>query len=378
MSRSPRGLLQQQRKLIKFDDLVDRIHRLHDQNFEDKVVDLENINVVSDGNKSRPGVFLDVPEIGKLSLTDWSKKQLGSTLGIKFDKWFDPAVISAEEIQQEIQRRFSRTHEARKVRARRFEKDAPGTKHADGYIRAFLSPTYAPIDDVRIFDRMNKRFRGHMSDVNFMQNHLGSDFFSDRSSHYTMVGEPVNMGAIDRKHSDPKVRHIYDIAEMGGALPDSDWVYQGFHFRNSEVGYTAVTIDASTFRLVCLNGMIVKVNDGRLLYRVHRSIDDDSIDSLLDGAFRKMPAAWERTRKQMQALRGHVLDDPQAEITKYLHNQKATKTFQEAVLEAFAEEPLPNRYGIMQALSRASHRETDMDKRAEIEEMAGNYMARYA
>lgn len=375
MSRNPRGLLMQRKKVVKFDDVFDRITQLHDRNFKDQVIDLEKVKVLPDGNEKKPGIYLDVPDMGKLSLTEWSKRQLGSILGIKFDKWFDPEVVKADEIQEELVRRFSRTHESRKIRARQYDAKDPGSKHADGFVRAILSPTYAPIDDIRIFDRLGKRFRGQMSDVGFLQNHIGTDFFNDRASHYTVVGEPVNMGPIDRKHPDKRVRDIYDIAEREGALPEEDWVYQGFHFRNSEVGYTAVTIDSSTFRLVCLNGMIVTVKDGRLLYRVHRSIDDESIDSLLDGAFRKMPAAWERNRKQMVALREAVLEDPEAEILKFLNRQKATKSFQELVQKAYEAEPLANRYGVLQALSRAAQEEADMDKRVELEEMAGQYLA---
>lgn len=373
--QNPRGLLMQRKKLLKFDDVLDRIHGLHDRNFQDQVVDLETINVVPDGNTKVPGIYLDVPNMGKLALTDWSKRQLGTILGITFDKWFDPTVVKADEIQEELRRRFSRTHESRKIRARRYDSKDPGAKLADGFCRAVLSPTYAPIDDVRIFDRMGKRFRGEVDDVGFMQNHLGTDFYNDRSSHYTVVGEPVNMGPIDRKHPDARVRHIYDLAEKEGALPAEDWVYHGYHLRNSEVGYTAVTIDDFTFRLVCLNGAIISVRDGRLLYRVHRSIDDESIDALLDGAFRKMPTAWERNRKMMVALRDTVVEDPEAEILKFLNRQKATKAYQDAVKAAYEAEPLPNRYGIMQALARAAQGEPDMDKRVELEELAGQYMA---
>ncbi len=183
------------------------------------------------------------------------------------------------------------------------------------------------------------------------------------------------MGPIDRKHPDERVRRIYEIAEKEGELPKEDWVYQNFHLRNSEVGYTALTIDSSTFRLVCLNGVIVTVKDGRLLYRVHRSINDESIDGLLDDAFNKMPDAWKNNKRQMIALRENVLLDPEAEILKFLNGQKATKLFQKAVTEAYETEPLANGYGVLQALSRAAKDEPDMDKRVELEEMAGRYLS---
>jgi hypothetical protein len=371
---NPQGLLMERRKLHRFDDVYDNVVRLHDLNFPDQNIDLENLRVISDGNDKKPDIFVEVPGIGRLALTRHSKGQLGSILGIRWDKWFDPNHVKPEEIQEEITRRFARTNENRKIRARRYPSDAPGSKYADGVIRAVLSPTYAPIDDIRIFARLRARFRGNMSEVGFMK-HLGADFYNDRASHYSVVGEPINMGPIDRDHPDQRVRHIYDMAEAEGKLPSDDWVYQGFHFRNSEVGYTAVTIDATTFRLVCLNGAIVTVKDGRLLYRMHRSLDDEAIDSLLDGAFRKMPAAWERNRRQMVSLRDAVLEDPEAEIIAFLTRQKTTKSFMDKVKEAWETEPLPNRYGVMQAISRAAQAELDMDKRAELEELAGRYLA---
>lgn len=373
---NPRGLLMKRKKLLRFEEIFDRVHQLYERNFKDHVVDLENVRVLPDGDTTRPSIFLEIPGMGRLAITEWAKRQLGAIVGVKFDKWFDPAVISAKEVQEELQRRFSRTHESRKIRARKHAPGDPGAKHSDGFVRAILSPTYAPIDDVRLFERLKRRFRRYLEETSFIQNHLGSDFFNDRASHYCAVSEPVNMGPIDRGHPDKRVRDIYTIAEKEGLLPDDDWIYQGFHFRNSEVGYTAVTIDSSIFRLVCLNGMIVASKKGRLLYRVHRSIDDKSIDSLLDGAFRKMPESWERNRKKLISMRDEEIAEPEKEIVGFLTRQKASKVFQESVLEAYAAEPLPNKYGVMQAISRAAQQEKDMDKRALLEEMAGQYMER--
>lgn len=375
MSENPRGLLMKRKSTANFDEVFKEVHAISDMNFEDKVVDLETVRVLDDGNEKVPGIHLEVPGMGVLGLTDWSKRQLGSLLGINFQKWFDPKIVTAGEIQQEMTRRFARTHQSNKIRARAFAPNAPGKKVADGFIRAILSPTYAPIDDIRVFDRLAKRFRHHMSELSFIRNHLGSDFYNDRASHFTVVGEPINMGPIDRKHPDEKVRRIYDMAEREGLLPEDDWVYQGYHMRNSEVGYTAITIDATTFRLVCLNGAVVSVKDGRLLYRMHRGLDDDAIDALLDGSFRKMPGAWDQNKRRLLALQSAALEDPLAEIIKFLDRVKATKLFQDKVKEAYDMEPLATRYGVLQAITRAAQAEEDMDKRFELEELAGKYMS---
>lgn len=375
MAENPRGLLTSRRNLIKFDTVREEVQTMADLNYDDVVIDLEKIRVVPDkSNDKKPNIFLEVPSIGQLRMTPWSERQLGSILGIRWNKWFDPNHIPTEEVQEELIRRFSRTREKSKIRARRFPKKAVGRNQCDGIVRAILSPTYSPIDDVRVFDRLKARFNGQMKDLGFMH-HLGSTFYNDRASHFSMIADPIDMGPIDRKHPNKNVRDIYDIAEKESELPERDWVYAGLHFRNSEVGYTAVTIDSTCFRLVCLNGCIISINDGRLLYRMHRGISDEAIDELLDSTFRKMPAAWEANRKRMLALRDTVLEDPEAEILKFMNKKKATKTFTDQVKVAFEAEPLPARYGVLQAITRAAQAELDMDKRFELEELAGQYLA---
>ena len=380
MNMSPRGLLMRQKKLIKFDNVCKRVHKLADQNFPDKVIDLKDIRVVSDKNEKKLSVNLDVRGIGILNMTEWSKHQLGTKLGINWDKWFNSEHIKPQEIEEEMRRRFSRTGDSAKIRARRFDSNSPNRKHADGFVRAVLSPTYSVIDDTRIFDRLAKNFGGEMKDVSFVQNHLGSDFFNDRTSHYSIISNPIDMGPIERNHIDARVRNIYDLAAAEGTLPDRDWVYQGIHFRNSEVGYTAVTIDSSTFRLACLNGVIVSIKGERLLYRVHRGIEDTAIDDLLFNAFDKMPIAWERNRKRMTSLQGALVDREQVkvEIKRFLEREKASRAFIEEVKTAYEEEPIPSRYGIWQALTRAAKLSMDMEKRYEYEEMAGRYLAKAA
>jgi hypothetical protein len=279
-------------------------------------------------------------------------------------------------MQEELQRRFSRTREARQIRARRFKPGDPGVKGADGYLRGLLSPTYSPIDNVRVFDRLSKRFRTNVEELGFMKNHLGTDFYNDRASHFTVVGEPINMGALDRVR--PETKAIYDLAEREGKLPDGDWIYQGFHMRNSEVGYTALTIDGFTFRLVCLNGAIMTVKGGRMLYRVHRALDDMQIDNLLDDTFRALPSQWDLNRSRMSALREQTLDGEEEvnnEISKFLTKQNATKAFIDEVKEAFKAEPIRSRFGVLQAITRAAQGVRDMEKRFDLEEMAGAYLA---
>lgn len=367
-----RGLnLENSKKLRRFDAVRKEVGDAAALKNPDLTLEMERMRIT-------PELNVEVPGAGTFKMTDWAQKQLGTLLGIQWNKWFDPKLVKAEEIQQELQRRFSKTHDQRKLRTNRFREGAPGAPNCDGYLRAVLSPTYHPIDDERIFDRLEKKFIGALDEISFMNNHLSkkSRWGNDHCNYYTMVGKPVNMGAIDRNHPDPDVRHIYDIAEREGALPTDDLIYPGYTMRNSEVGYTAVIIDEFSFRLVCLNGMMITTGDSRLLYRRHVPIEDAALDAQFNQAFERAPLRWEKTRKLLASSQTVIVEEPEKFLDDELKRLEAPKHFREAAIKAFAQEPLKTGYGMVQAITRAAQNYEDMDKRFEFEELAGRVLQR--
>jgi len=369
-----RGLnLENSKKLLKFDAVRAQVAAGHDLKNDDRVVEMSKLRIT-------PALNIEIPDIGTFKMTDWSQRQLGQILGVQWGKWFDPKLVTHEQVQQELQRRFEKTGDTRKLRTNRFRDGAPGVEGCQGYLRAVLSPTYHPIDDERVFDRLERKFGGQIEELNFMGNHLSkkASWGNDHCNHYTLVGQPINMGAIDRKHPDPRVREIYGIAEREGQLPQDDLVYPGFHMRNSEVGFTAITIDEFSFRLVCLNGMMITTGDSRLLYRQHRPIEDGVLDSQLNQVFEKVPTRWEHTRRSLNKLQEMQLDHAEAVIEERLLKLEAPKHFRELAVKAFEKEPLQNMYGVVQAITRAAQEYDDMDKRFEFEALAGRVLARAA
>lgn len=367
-----RGLnLAESKRLRKFNDVRTEVAKQHDLKGPDQVVDMAKIKIT-------PELNVEIPNLGTYQMTDWAQRQLGVILGVQWNKWFDPSVVDHEHVQEEITRRFSKTGDARKLRTKRFQKGAPGAEGCDGYLRAVLSPTYHPIDDERVFDRLERQFGEQVGELNFMQNHLSkkASWGNDHCNHYTLVGEPINMGSVERNHPDPKVREAYMVAELNGDLPKEDLVYPGFHMRNSEVGYTAIIIDEFSFRLVCLNGMMITTGDSRLLYRQHRPIDDEVLDKQLTSVFNKVPTRWEATRKSITNAKGIALASPEGEIEDSLTKMGAPKHFREAAATAFTIEPLPTMFGVLQAITRAAQNYEDMDKRFEYEAYAGNLLSR--
>jgi hypothetical protein len=357
--------------LAKFEDVRETVAQNHALKNPDVTVDMAQLRITD-------ALDIEVPRLGVFNMTEWSKKQLGSILGVQWNKWFDKKLVTAAQIQEELQRRFSKTGDQRKLRTSSFRAGAPGVPGCDGFLRAVLSPTYHAIDDERLFDRLDKEFGSNVNGLNFMPNHLSkkSSWGNDHCNHYTMVGEPVNMGAIDRNHSDPAVRGIYDIAEREGLLPKDDLVYPGFHMRNSEVGYTAITIDEFSFRLVCLNGMMITTGDARLMYRQHRPIEDAALDKQFREVFQKAPVRWEDTRQRMATAQAVVIDHPENFLEEELKRLEAPKHFRDAAVKAFEKEPLKSAYGVVQAVTRAAQEYDDMDRRFEFEAFGGKIMQR--
>jgi len=362
--------LETKKRLLSFDHVRNQVAEAHSLKNQDVNVMLEDIRVT-------PELHIEIPNVGTFGMTHWSKKQLGSLLGVQWDKWFNTELVSAEQVQEELTRRFSKTKEQKKFRTSRFRHGAPGVDNCDGYLRAVLGPNYYAIDDEIIFDRLERNFSGNVASLRFMPEHLSKrgGWANDHCSHYTIVGERIDMGPVDEGHSDPRVRDAYALAKATGGLPTQDYVYPGMHMRNSEVGYTAVSINEFNFRLVCLNGMMITQGESQLLYRQHRRVDDEQIDVQLSKVFEKAPIRWESTRQTLLKMKDVQLKDPLDELKKQLEKMAASKRFQEEAAAAYEKEPLPSLYGMLQAVTRAAQSTDDMDKRFEYEAMAGQLLS---
>jgi len=366
------ALLERQRTLHPFSAVREAVAEAHDRQMPNQILDLENLQVAEDNREA--GLQVEVPNLGRLTVTEHAKAQLGNKVGVSWDKWFDPKHIKPEEIQRELQRRFSRSRESCLVRASRFAPHAEGVEGCDGYIRGFLSPGYTPIDNDRIFSQMESNFSGFLDDMKFMENHMGGTWDDDRSSHFSAVGQPICLGEINPE-GDGAGGAIYEMARKEGMLPDADWAYLGFHIRNSEVGYTALTIDTMIYRLICLNGVINAEKDGRVLYRKHVKIDDPGVTKLLHEAFVKLEDGWAASQSQLKGLYAADIEDPEKDIRKFLRSAQAPKTFIEAAVEAWELEPVNTKAGVMHAISRAAQGADDMNRRYNLEGLAGRYLA---
>lgn len=263
-------------------------------------------------------------------------------LGLRWDRWFSSA--TPEERADEINRRFARTPGERKIRAWKcYDSDA------SGIARAFLQPTFTPIDDIRIFTRMHTMMRGLMDEYRFT-----NVTFTDSTTHYTAV-------------------HV-DGMDVDGA---GDILHPGWHLRNSEVGASALSLDDHWLRLVCTNGLMVRVGGKRSLYRTHRAIEDDSLAAAFVIAVGRLPERWRVSFAWMQSARTITVPHPDDAVAAILGDSaEVPKALLEEAQRVVLRDGDSSRFGVVQAITYVAHNTNkDPDVRFAMERLAGDYLA---
>ncbi len=289
--------------------------------------------------KMNPAGHIVLPGGTELRMNPWARKQLSSLLGLRWDKWFQSA--SGDERAEECNRRFSRIPGELKVRA---WKDDDGV--ANGIARAFLAPGFTPIEDARIFERMNTMLKGLVSEYVFT-----AAEFTDGTSHFTAA------------HS-----KAFDL--------DGDRLHPGWHLRNSEVGGSALSLDDHWLRLLCLNGLMVRVGGRRSLYRTHRAIEDDALAAALVIAVGRLPERWQVSFEWMRAAKTIAVPHPDDAVAAILGDSAdVPKALLEEAQRVVLRDGDNSRYGVVQASTLVAHTvNANPDVRMAMETLAGQYL----
>ncbi len=319
-------------KGMTFASVYSDVQQRADEMLPDRIVHVADLRMTKEGHVTVPGGQV-------LRLNTWARRQLAAMLGAR-DRWFQSA--SGEERAEEVNRRFTRTPGEKKLRA---FKDPDG--EADGIVRAFLAPSFTPIDDARIFERMNVMMRGLMDEYRFTR-----VTFTDSTTHYTAVHvEPLDL--------------------------DGDLLHPGFHLRNSEVGASALSLDDHWLRLVCTNGLMVRVGGKRSLYRTHRAIEDDQLAAALVIAVGRLPERWQVAFNWMRSAKHTTVPHPDDAIEAILGDSaEVPKALLEEAQRLVLRDGDLTRYGIVQAITYVAHATNkDPDVRFAMERLAGDYLA---
>lgn len=320
-------------KGLSFASVYNDVMQRADEMLPDRVVHVADLKMTPEGSIELPGGH-------RYRLNDHARRQLSSLLGLRWQKWFEST--SGEERAEEVNRRFSRTPGEKKIRAWR----APDGE-ADGIARAVLAPTFTPIDDARVIERMHTMMKGLLDEYRFT-----SVRFTETTTHYTAV------------HMEP-----FDI--------DGDRLHPGFHLRNSEVGASALSLDDHWLRLVCSNGLMVRVGGKRSLYRTHRAIEDDQLAAALVIAIGRLPERWATSFEWMRAAKHTPVPHPDDAVEAILGDSaEVPKALLEEAQRVVLREGDLTRFGVVQAITLVAHEKNkDPDVRFAMERLAGDYLA---
>lgn len=287
---------------------------------------------------------LSMPGQGAFALTPWSKKQLASRLGVRWNRWFEG--IHPERRASEINRRLE--HDSGVVRVK--TECAPGEDGAVGVLRGFVSPTYTTVPEALVAQAILDELR--QGDPKILRASQ-----TDRSTSYVVqVGSPFHVGGPAR---------VGDV--VGGLL-----------IRNSDVGYASLVVALHLTRLACSNGMVVAENT-TIVRRAHRHIDIPGLQEQLAMGLRELPSRVRRAAQVLERSAHHAVDHVPAALSQVLRDARLPQKLLSLVLAAYEREKHPSAFGVSQAVTLAAQDSSvSAEDRIALEKAAGQYLARYA
>lgn len=301
----------------------------------DAVVPLSELKVNDHG-------LMTIPGHGGFALTDWARRQLAARLGIQWDRWF--ALLGGAERASEINLRLARSAERVRLRTATFR----DPEHGDEVpvLRAFVTPSYSAFSDLLLAEMLSDVLGSADGRVEQLT-------ITDMAVTYAVsVGQPFQPGGD---------RQVGDL--QGGIL-----------VRNSGVGYAGLNVAAHLRRLVCLNGMMLPVEDPTLLACIHRGVDAAKLRAKLAERARDIGGAFVQGAERLLEGRRYRVEDREAIFLAVLKRARAPKKGLEALEAAYLREPEASAFGVVQAVTRASQ-DFAPEVRYELERAAALYLA---
>lgn len=352
-------------KLSNFDELLEQVQADEDLRIIPKRLDLRSRGILK---KDDPGYecshmgswrwwkngTIYVPGMGNLLPTRHAKRQIGSHFGIKYDQFLGPMGNDPGLIQQALQPHVNARRDdpklITKVVARALPKD-PEMLGVDGILRGVVSTRYAEIKDIQVLETLRK---------------VGGSEFEEMRTTVTRRTDEATFISI-----------VYPEAKSLAHVDDE--CLGGFKLWNSEVGGRSLGAAEFVQRLVCSNGMVVDILGDRLLYRRHSGIEQVELERLLREMWTKLPGRFEHIAASAQTLNSITIDDPDAEIERFVGSQGQPQYIRDAAREAFKMEPVNTAYGVLQAITRmATAARVDPNRQLDLEQLGGKYMLQMA
>lgn len=340
-------------------ELVEEVERIHDS-AADYVADTRETRLFTEDGVSR--LLVDSPSVRDdddyptqgFEINDHAHGQIAGRLEIP-RKFYDrlrgeyPALLDATTtsiLHQEPARRKLRT--------------------VDGRLRAFLSDRYRPLDNYDLLAAILPVLRDFPSGAEYKSCEL------TESRMYLQIVLPLIT-------AEPKVGDVHQAMLV---------------IKNSEVGEGALAVELGTYKLTCLNGMIVpnaglrKYHSGRRAaeeedaYRIYRdetlALDDQAFFAKVSDMVR---AAADETKFQAIVAQlgrlgeSEIEGDPIQAVEKLAKKLDLSDGERGGVLRHLVSEGDLSAYGLLNAVTREASDAESYDRAIELETAGGSLLA---
>ncbi len=319
------------------------MHTLHAREFlgnPDTIIPLNQLTADTNLN-------INIPDMGSYALTDWSKTQLSTMLGIRFDKWFENS--DPDDKAYELNRRFARAEGEVKLRTTLI---GAGDCQNDGTLQGIVSPSFSAIEDSKVAELVF----GSLSMVEPEIRLIRANITTRSTSFVIGVGKPFLPGG---------------QSEIGS-------IFGGIHIQNSGVGYSSLAIMLHITRLICTNGMTVPLKNAEILRCRHTcGLTIDRVRQEVGVKFYDVPGQLRQAGLVLQESREIYVDNIEETILTILRRSNLPRKLAMPLLRTFGKTPENTAFGVAQAMTDAQTLESlgiRPEERLQIENAAGNYL----
>lgn len=282
--------------------------------------------------------MLMTPDGRGFGLNDWSRKQLASMLGIRWDRWVENARDA--DVADELNRRLSRA--AGRVKLRTRNQDSGPAE-----LRAVVSPGYSPVPDATIA----RALLGALAHVSRDPRVQRVQISEMTTTFVLSIGEPYRPGG----HG--------DVGDVWGGLV----------CRNSNVGFAALAVNLYLVRLICKNGMTLPDEGSTVLRRIHRGLDLADLEPKLYNKLRGLPARLQRGTDALAESAHMRVDDVDVAVRTMLQESRLPLRLLPGIIEAYQHEQHQTVFGVAQAITLAAQ-SLPAEQRFDLERAAGTYV----
>lgn len=336
-----RGLLLKEQSVtgeMKVEKLMERFHA--EEEFKlDFDTPLSNIMVNADGR-------FEHKHHGELNLTDSSFKQLcanmyGYTVPAEYMK--NLYENDKDQFISIMNYHLSNSKESDK-KIRTISTDE-GTK-----VRGIVSTTYSPFDNLQALETFSRAMKN-----------TGHD-------DYMLKTTNVRDNGMFLRFILPSTQKNFGESFEG----KEDYNYVSLDLINGETGLSSLKVLASTYRLVCTNGMVALERVEGLTKR--HTGDLSSIVGDMNLTINNGIVIAENALSDLEKSRNIVVKNPYEEIKKYATKGKLNEAQAKKVRENFEIEADKSLMGIVNAFTRTGRDLKDVDRRIEMERFANRIL----